>query len=52
MVGHNPGLTQLAQALAADNTISLKPCDVCGLEFDLESWNEVDLDSAIVSFRN
>jgi phosphohistidine phosphatase len=41
IVGHNPGLTDLANALAADSTENIPTSGALGIQFDCNTWAEV-----------
>lgn len=41
LVGHNPGLSEFAHALC-DEIAELPTCGVAALEFDVQSWSEVE----------
>jgi phosphohistidine phosphatase len=44
VVGHNPGLTEFADALASDRSLdNLPTCGVFTLEFDIEDWADLEL---------
>jgi phosphohistidine phosphatase len=44
IVGHNPGLTELADALSSDRSIDNMPtCAVYTLEFEIGNWRELEL---------
>lgn len=43
LVGHNPGLTWLANYLADDHQISLPTCGAYGVSFDTNDWQEITL---------
>lgn len=44
VVGHNPGLTEFADALSAERSIDNMPtCAVYTLEFAIENWSELEL---------
>lgn len=43
IVGHNPGLTEFADALSCERSIDNMPtCAVYTLEFDIEDWSELE----------
>lgn len=43
VVGHNPGLTEFADALSSERSIdNLPTCAVYSLEFDVASWCDVE----------
>lgn len=43
VVGHNPGLTEFADALSSERSIdNLPTCAVYSLEFDVASWRDVE----------
>lgn len=41
LVGHNPGLTQLYNALTGETLDNLPTCAVAVIEFDLDDWRAV-----------
>jgi phosphohistidine phosphatase len=41
LIGHNPGLTMLANHLAAQDIGNVPTCGVVQLAYDIESWGEV-----------
>lgn len=41
LVGHNPGLTWLANYLADDHLINLPTCGVYCVAFEAENWNDI-----------
>lgn len=41
LVGHNPGITQLANYLADDNLSPVQPCTVIKIELEVDNWNEI-----------
>jgi phosphohistidine phosphatase len=44
IVGHNPGLTEFADALSSERSIDNMPtCAVYTLEFDIKTWKELKL---------
>jgi phosphohistidine phosphatase len=44
LVGHNPGLTEFADALASDRSLDNMPtCAVFTLEFDIDDWKDLEL---------
>jgi phosphohistidine phosphatase len=48
VVGHNPGLTELADALSSERSIDNMPtCAVYTLEFDLENWSELEVATGV-----
>ena len=43
VVGHNPGLTEFADALSCERSIdNLPTCAVYTLEFDIKNWSELE----------
>lgn len=43
LVGHNPGLTEFADRVSSERDVDNMPtCAVYTLEFDIESWSELD----------
>jgi phosphohistidine phosphatase len=48
VVGHNPGITELADRLSKDRSLDNMPtCAVYTLEFDVKSWTEVEWRSGV-----
>lgn len=48
IVGHNPGLTEFADRVSAERGIDNMPtCAIYTLEFDLDSWSELEWDSGV-----
>jgi phosphohistidine phosphatase len=41
IVGHNPGITEVANLLAPDSHIELATAAICSLTFDTRSWADV-----------
>ncbi|MEN8729455.1 MAG: histidine phosphatase family protein [Desulfuromonadales bacterium] len=41
LVGHNPGLTELAEMLTGQTLGNLPTCAICCIEFAVESWSEI-----------
>jgi len=41
IVGHNPGMTELANMFAAGITSNLPTCSLVGMEFDVDEWDVV-----------
>lgn len=41
LVGHNPELTELVNALAGENIANIPTCGMASVEFDVESWAHV-----------
>jgi len=39
--GHNPGLTDLINEISDFDLDNLPTCAVCGIEFEMESWKEI-----------
>lgn len=42
LVGHNPGISFLADFLLSGDLEEMGTCNVVGLEFDINSWSELD----------
>ncbi len=43
VAGHNPGLTQLVNALTSGSYIdNLPTCGIVGIQFPIESWDEIE----------
>ena len=50
LIGHNPGLTDLANDLGCDID-NIPTCGIVEMEFDTDSWAHVDdVDPACVDF--
>ena len=48
IVGHNPGLTEFADALSSERSVDNMPtCAVYTLEFDIAQWSELELSSGV-----
>jgi phosphohistidine phosphatase len=48
IVGHNPGLTEFADALSNERSIDNMPtCAVYTLEFDIKNWKELKLGTGV-----
>jgi len=48
VVGHNPGISEFADALSSERSIDNMPtCAVYTLEFDIKDWSELELDSGV-----
>ena len=48
IVGHNPGLTEFADALSSERSIDNMPtCAVYTLEFDIKNWSELELATGV-----
>lgn len=50
LVGHNPGLTDLAKALAPCTFDNIVTCGVVKLAFDIDAWRDIQLYSARLLF--
>ncbi len=51
LIGHNPGFTDLANHLANAHIDNVPTCGAVRIEFDVESWAQVDrLDGELVDF--
>jgi phosphohistidine phosphatase len=42
IVGHNPGLTDLANSLTGESIDNIPTCGAFGIQFESSSWKEVD----------
>jgi len=42
IVGHNPGLTDLANSLTGESIDNIPTCGAFGIQFEISSWKEVD----------
>lgn len=48
VVGHNPGITEFADAISGDRSIDNMPtCAVYTLEFDIKDWSDLVWDSGV-----
>jgi phosphohistidine phosphatase len=48
MIGHNPGISELAQQLASGGpALELRTAGLCRLQFALTSWNDVKFETAV-----
>ena len=48
IVGHNPGITEFADALSAERSVDNMPtCGVYTLEFDIAAWSELELGTGV-----
>ncbi|WP_242928972.1 SixA phosphatase family protein [Pontibacter vulgaris] len=52
LVGHNPGVTQLARSLTAKHIAYLEPAQVLAIELDLEKWEEINYTTGIIHSLN
>lgn len=43
IVGHNPGISQAATALSADNGYQMAPSSAVCLIFTIQNWDQIDL---------
>jgi len=50
LVGHNPGMSDLANLLLTDEIVNLVTCGVVGLVFPVRSWREIDFHSGTIRF--
>lgn len=50
LVGHNPGLTDLANLLSVDVIVNLVTCGVVCMTFPVKSWQEINFHSGTVRF--
>lgn len=46
LIGHNPGLSELAQQLTADPEIALRTAGLCCIKLPQATWREVEMGSA------
>lgn len=46
LVGHNPGISELAQQLTADHDIALRTAGLCCITLPAATWREVEMASA------
>jgi phosphohistidine phosphatase len=48
IVGHNPGLTEFADALSSERSIDNMPtCAAYTLDFDIKNWSELELGTGL-----
>jgi phosphohistidine phosphatase len=48
VVGHNPGLTEFADAVSSERSIDNMPtCAVYTLEFDIKDWSALELETGV-----
>jgi len=48
IVGHNPGITEFASRICAERDLDNMPtCAIYTVEFELESWSELEWDSGV-----
>jgi phosphohistidine phosphatase len=48
LVGHNPGLTEFADALSSERSIdNLPTCSTYSLDFDIANWSELEWASGV-----
>jgi phosphohistidine phosphatase len=48
IVGHNPGITEFASRISAERDLDNMPtCAIYTVEFELESWSELEWDSGV-----
>ena len=50
LVGHNPGMEDLANRLASESVGAMSTCNVVQIEFDCDSWSDLSSASATVAF--
>ncbi len=50
LVGHNPGMTFLANSLSNHSITNLPTCGVFAIELPKSPWNEINEDSGIMKF--
>jgi phosphohistidine phosphatase len=51
IIGHNPGITELANYLTDDFLPQVVPCSVIKIELEIDSWDEVIQGIGIVKFN-
>ena len=48
IVGHNPGLTEFADAVSSERSVDNMPtCAVYTLQFDIKDWSELEWSSGL-----
>ncbi|MBN1904764.1 MAG: histidine phosphatase family protein [Deltaproteobacteria bacterium] len=50
VVGHNPGITDLANFLGDKKIDDIPTCGLCSIEFALRSWKDIDGHSGRIKF--
>jgi phosphohistidine phosphatase len=50
LVGHNPGLTTVANLLSDKQIMNIPTCGIFSLEIDISSWSEISENCAMFSF--
>lgn len=50
LIGHNPDLTLIINALAGENLTHLPTCGTVSLEFEVDSWKSIMRDSGRIVF--
>jgi phosphohistidine phosphatase len=48
--GHNPGLTEFANALCGINIYNIPTCGIVSIEFDVKDWKQVDYNKGKLVF--
>ena len=43
--GHNPSFTELAGYLTGEHIVNLSTCAIYAMNFDIDSWREIDTDT-------
>jgi phosphohistidine phosphatase len=52
LVGHNPGITLLANYLTAEQLNLVSPCSIIKIELEIDNWNEVIQGIGLIKFIN
>lgn len=47
VVGHNPGISQAATALSAENSYQMSPSSAVCLSFPIQSWDQIDFGKGV-----
>lgn len=50
IVGHNPGMTDLANELSGESIENIPTGSICAIEFDIEVWEEIGSKKGIKKF--
>lgn len=51
IVGHNPGLEYFTVNLLEINTVEMPTCSTVGIDFQVDNWNEIELNSGKMLFH-
>lgn len=50
LVGHNPGLTELAESLSGKSIENIPTCGIVCIEFRVEQWNRIVPEGGVLKF--